>query len=138
MHLELARKGSKPLVLHVVGAHQEALRVIQEESPGVPLLVHSFSGSLDEAREWTRMGAYLSFSGGILRNPPSKKARAALGATPLSHLLFETDSPDQSWRAGQINEPALVAEIYEAASLMLGCPLPELQQIVAENFAKIR
>jgi TatD DNase family protein len=138
MHLALAKGLNKPLVLHIVGAHPEALALVHEMSPGVPVLVHSFSGNAEEARDWCRLGAMLSFSGGILRRPVSKKSISALKATPRANLLFETDSPDQSWREDKLNEPALVPEIYREASVILGCPLEELQQIVAENFGKIR
>ncbi len=138
LHLELAKQLRKPLVLHVVGAHSEALKHLQEVAPAVPLLVHRFSGSAEEALEWTRFGAFLSFSGSLLRVPPSKKTISALEATPRTQLLFETDAPDGGWRRDLINEPALVVEIYQAASRILGCSLSELRQIVAENFAKIR
>jgi TatD DNase family protein len=137
--LKLAEKARKPLVLHVVRAHARALTLVREANLTVPLMIHSFSGSAGEAREWVRIGAFLSFSGGIARKNPdaSKKSKEALRATPLSRLLFETDSPDQAFCEG-FHEPRLVIEVYRAASDILGVPLPELKEIVAENFAKIR
>jgi TatD DNase family protein len=137
--LVLAKARKKPLVLHVVRAHSRAIELVKKASPGVPMLVHSFSGSAEEAGEWVRLGAFLSFSGGIARKNPdaSKKSKEALRATPLSRLLFETDSPDQAF-CEEIHEPRLVIEVYRAASDILGVPLPELKEKVAENFSKIR
>jgi TatD DNase family protein len=137
-HLELARSLGKPLVLHVVAAHAEALRMISEANPGVPMLVHAFSGSAEEAALWVKLGAFLSFGGVILREKGHQKAKKALLATPLSNLLFETDAPDQAWRPDHINEPALVVEVYQGAARLLGVPAAELQQIVRANFSKIR
>ncbi len=137
--LKLAEKARKPLVLHVVRAHARALLLVREANLTVPLMIHSFSGSADEAREWVRIGALLSFSGGIARKDEasSQKAKEALKATPLSKILFETDAPDQAFCEG-IHEPRLVIEIYRAAAAQLGLELQELKEIVAENFAKIR
>ncbi|NDG83976.1 MAG: TatD family deoxyribonuclease, partial [Proteobacteria bacterium] len=90
LHLELARALGKPLVLHVVAAHAEALRRVKAIRPGVPMIVHAFSGSAEEAQEWVRVGAMLSFCGRFLRSGHSARAGkgpdksiAALKAIPL-------------------------------------------------------
>lgn len=137
-HLVLARTIRKPLVLHVVAAHADALKLVLEANPGVPLLVHGFSGSAEEAVLWIKAGAFLSFGGGILRKNGNQKTKKALLATPLSHLLFETDAPDQAWRSDLVNEPALVSEVYSGAALLLQVPVAELREIVRANFSKIR
>jgi len=137
--LDLAKAYRKPLVLHVVKAHARAMERVKDSGPEVPIVVHSFSGSVEEAKAWARMGAFLSFSGGIAREGAgaSQKSKEALRGIPLSSLLFETDSPDQAFRPG-VHEPRLVIEVYEAASRILQVPLSELKEIVAENFSKIR
>ena len=137
--LLLAEAARKPLVLHIVHAHARALELVRSTKPSVPLMIHSFSGSAEEAKEWVKLGTILSFSGGIARKSPDagKRAKEALRVTPLSNLLFETDAPDQAFCEG-IHEPRLVVEIYQAASRILGVPLPELKEKVAENFSKIR
>jgi TatD DNase family protein len=137
--LDLAESMGKPLVLHIVQAHARALELVKSAKLSVPLMVHSFSGSAEEANEWVKIGALLSFSGGIARKGPDagKKAKEALRATPLSNLLFETDAPDQAF-CDELHEPRLVVEVYQAASTILGISLPELKEKVAENFSKIR
>ena len=135
LHLELARSLRKPMVLHVVAAHAEALRMVRSSRPDVPVLVHAFSGSAGDAKAWVAEGAILSFCGRLAG--AGRRMTEALLATPVHQLVFETDAPDQAWRADGVNEPALVGEVYRAASGLLGVPEVELRQIVAENFAKI-
>ncbi|MBU6155235.1 MAG: TatD family hydrolase [Bdellovibrionales bacterium] len=137
--LLLAENERKPLVLHIVHAHARARELVKAAKLSVPLMIHSFSGSAEDAKEWVKLGALLSFSGGIARKSPDsgRRAKAALKMTPLSNLLFETDAPDQAFCEG-IHEPRLVVEVYQAASRILGVPLPELKEKVAENFSKIR
>ncbi|NDF14654.1 hypothetical protein EB061_04965 [bacterium] len=134
----LGREGcrsGKPLVLHVVAAHKEALRILEEEGQVPTLLLHSFSGSPEEAERWIEKGAILSFSGTILREG-RRKVKESLRRTPLDQLLFETDFPDQSW-GDFVNEPALVREVYEGAGRILGVPLEGLLEKTNANFAKI-
>jgi TatD DNase family protein len=133
--IRLALRSGKPLVLHVVAAHKEALRILEEEGQVPTLLLHSFSGSPEEAERWIEKGAILSFSGTILREG-RRKVKESLRRTPLDQLLFETDFPDQSW-GDFVNEPALVREVYEGAGRILGVPLEGLLEKTNANFAKI-
>lgn len=137
--IELAKAHQKPLILHVVRAHPRALSIVKEmEANRVPLLIHSFSGSKEIARDWIKLGAVLSFNGGLLKTGQHERMKEVLLETPLHQMLFETDSPDQAWRADGQNEPCYVREIYEKAAEMLRIPLPELVQKVAENFRNFR
>ncbi len=133
--IEIAKKHQKPLVLHVVSAHSEAQAMIKEIGlNGLPIMIHSFSGSPEMAKQWIAMGAYLSFSGTFLKEG-REKARHSLSLTPLDRILFETDSPDQAWRADGSNAPAFVSEVYQGAAKLLACSIEMLQEKVAENFA---
>jgi TatD DNase family protein len=135
VQIRLAFRAGKPLVLHVVAAHQRALRILEEEGEGPAILVHSFSGSPEEAERWIAKGAILSFSGTLLREG-RRKVTESLKRTPLDQLLLETDYPDQAW-GNFVNEPALVREVYEGASQILGIPLSKLIEKTHANFAKI-
>lgn len=135
LQLELAVRVKKPLVLHVVHAQAKALQMVKEAGANaVPILVHSFSGSIEDAKEWIKCGALLSFSGSILVQGKYEKVKKALIACPINHLLLETDSPDQIWRENGQNEPSFVKEVYQGAALLRGMDLNELREKVAENF----
>ena len=91
-HIELAKRVGKPLMIHDRDAHADVLRILREEgapsrwcstpSPATPRWRASAS----------RAGYVLSFPGVItFKNAPALRAAAA--ATPLEHLLVETDAP---------------------------------------------
>ncbi len=131
--IEIAEGLKKPLVLHIVKAHAEALSIVKYAKFKGPLMVHSFSGSIEEAREWMKLGALLSFSGGVLVPGKFLKVKAVIQSVPLNHLLLETDAPDQGWREG-FNEPSLIPELYQGVASLLGVKLELLTQKLAENF----
>jgi TatD DNase family protein len=111
-HVELARRLSKPLVLHVRDAHDEARAIVRETGPRTerPGVVHCFTGTPDDARAWVELGFHLSFSG-IVTFPKSDELRAAARACPPDRLLLETDAPYLSPAPvrGPGNRPAHVA-----------------------------
>lgn len=134
--IRLAQRFRKPLVLHVVAAHDAVIRILDQEAFDGAMLVHSFSGSAEEAKRWCHRGALLSFSGTILKSG-SRRVKEALVQTPLEQMLFETDYPDQSW-GPFVNEPGLVIDVYHGASQLLQVPVRDLIQKTNANFSKIR
>jgi TatD DNase family protein len=91
--LELA--ATKPLVLHIVRAHSDAISTLAEFGPfSREGIVHSFSGTKENARKYLDLGLSLSISGGITRKG-FESLKKAVAYIPLDRLLVETDSPDQ-------------------------------------------
>ncbi len=91
-HVDIARRLDKTLVIHDRDAHQDVLRVLDEE--GVPdrWVMHCFSGDADFARACLDRGAHLSFAGTItFKN--AQPVRDALELAPLDRILVETDAP---------------------------------------------
>jgi TatD DNase family protein len=132
--IRIAQDAGKPLVLHIVRAHAESIREIDDAGFGGDMLIHSFSGSIEEASEWIKRGALLSFSGGFLVPGKFERARRVLQWIPIENLLLETDSPDQAWRADEINEPACISELYQGIAALRGWELEFLTQKLDENF----
>lgn len=125
--LEIARRHGKPLVLHIVRAHDEAIRILKEH--GVPTrggIVHSFSGNGRAAREYLDLGLSLSISGAITGKGFENLKRAVV-KTPLQRLMIESDAPDQKpapcqgrpdGLPGELNDPASIRVIAAALSRM--------------------
>ena len=61
---------------------------------GLRGVLHSFSGSLEQARQLWRLGFHLGI-GGPVTYPRAQRLRRIVAQMPLDHLLLETDSPDQ-------------------------------------------
>ncbi len=91
-HIDLAKRLDRTLVIHDRDAHDDVLRLLDEE--GVPdrVVMHCFSGDVDVARRCLDRGAWLSFAGTVtFKN--ADPLRAALRVVPSDRLLVETDAP---------------------------------------------
>ncbi len=136
-HLALAHHHNLPVVMHLVRAHEQALRVLAEVGlPPAGGMVHSFSGSAEVALRYVGLGAYVSFCG-TLANPQSTKLRRAAAAVPLDRLLVETDAPDQTPHPhkGTANRPAFLPLVVEALATARGS---DYEQIAAATSANAR
>lgn len=137
--LELAQMASLPVVLHLVQAHDEALRIF--DLWGVPDrrgMVHSFNSSWPKAEELIRRGLFLSIGGPVAR-PDNTRLHQAVREMPLEFLLIETDSPDQPsarWK-GQKNPPSSLWEVAEVIALLRKMTPVEILDITTANFHRL-
>src|SRR5690606_2260609 len=137
--LSLAEAAGKPLVLHIVQAHEESLNVLRIW--GVPSkkgIVHSFNASWTKAQDFIEMGLALSIGGPLLK-PENEKLRQTVRECPLEFLLVETDSPDQPppQFKGQINPPASLWMVAEEIARLKKMTAPEILDISSSNFQRI-
>jgi TatD DNase family protein len=90
--IDLAKRLKLPIVVHVRDAWDDAIAVLKEsEAESVGGVLHSFTGSSEQAELAQGMGFHLSFNG-MLTYPDSKTAQVAKGV-PLDSILVETDCP---------------------------------------------
>jgi TatD DNase family protein len=138
-HLELAEAAEIPVVLHLVQAHDDALRIL--DVWGVPLagaMAHSFNGSWGKAQDLLQRGLYLSIGGPVAR-PDNEKLHQAVRQMPLEFLLIETDSPDQPPPAykGQRNPPGSLWMVASAIAQIRGMTPTEILDITSSNFRRL-
>lgn len=120
--LRLAKEHDLPVILHILRAHEEALKVLADV--GVPAaggVVHSYSGSAELVPRYLEHGLYLSFSGSVTWHEGGRAARA-VKAVPAERLLVETDAPDQTPRTHRpaANEPAFLGDVVSAIAEIRG------------------
>src|SRR5262249_26085534 len=139
----IARRAGKPLTLHIRShndpakgdAHTEAQRILVEErGTEVPVVVHCFTGTTDEARRWLDLGAYLSFSG-IATFKTGEEIRRAAALAPADRVLVETDCPYLApipYR-GKRNEPAYVVETLQVIAKVRRLDLEAAAEITTAN-----
>jgi TatD DNase family protein len=97
--LQLARETGLTAVVHNRDAHADTLEVLADFR-GVQVVMHAFSGDADFARECVARGIVLSIAGPVTY-PSAGALREAVAATPIDHLVVETDAPflpPQPWR----------------------------------------
>jgi TatD DNase family protein len=91
-HIDLAKRLGKALVVHDRDAHDDVLRVVDDEGAPDRWVMHCFSGDADFARACLDRGARLSFAGTVtFKN--AQPLRDALAVAPLDRILVETDAP---------------------------------------------
>lgn len=137
--LELAHISAKPMVLHLVQAHEESLRIM--DIWGLPKqkgLVHSFNGTWGKAQDFLNRGFYLSVGGPLCR-PENLKLQQAVKEIPLEFLLIESDSPDQAPPVykGQLNPPVSIWEVARSIGELKSLDPLEILDITTENFKRL-
>jgi len=136
--LDLARKTGKPFIIHEREAHADMLDIIRNAARGLNGVFHCFSGSVETAREYLKMGFYISVAGPVTF-PKSVKTKEVAKAVPLDRLLVETDSPyltPQPFR-GKRNEPAYVRLVAEEIANLRDISLAELAVATTANVRRL-
>ncbi|EKE72412.1 deoxyribonuclease YjjV [Gallaecimonas xiamenensis 3-C-1] len=135
--LELAASLNKPIILHSVGTHAR-LTAILKNHPGARGVVHAFSGSGEQARDFVRLGFYLGV-GGVITRASATKTRQALAQVPLASLLLETDAPSMlpEGISAAHNSPAFLPLIHKALSEALQVPLDDLGLVLTANARRL-
>lgn len=114
----LAEEMDKPLVVHLVKAVDELLKLKQKIRPVKPWIIHGFRGKAALAEEYLRHGFYLSFG--------EKYQEEALRMVPPERLFIETDESAVS-----------VDTLYERAAEIRKIPLWELRETIRANVDEI-
>lgn len=131
--LAIARRRGLPVLIHCLRAH-DALRE-ELERDGIPFggVLHSYSGSAEQARPLAALGLHFSFAGAVTW-PSARKPLAAVRAVPLGRLLLETDAPDQAPHPhrGERNEPARLPLVLAAVAAALGRPVEAVERATTE------
>jgi TatD DNase family protein len=109
--LELAREFELPVILHARRAVDEVIATLRKVG-GLSGVVHSFSGSEEQAHQLWKLGFCLGI-GGPVTYERARRLRSIVATMPIEYLVLETDAPDQPLHGhrGERNEPALLAEV---------------------------
>lgn len=139
-YISLAIQENLPVVFHCREAFTDLFAVCDAYFPNSRgrVILHCFTGSLDEAMEVLDRGWYLSISG-IVTFKKSDWLRQVVSEVPLNSLLLETDCPYLSpgkYR-GKRNEPAWIIETAKVCAELKQCSLEELARATSYNTKKI-
>lgn len=133
--IQLAIQCQLPIVVHDRDAHEDVMRILEEENAQqVGGVLHCFSGDLAMAKRCIEMGFYLSFTGTITY-PKNDAIREIIHQIPTEHILVETDCPylsPQQWR-GKRNEPAYVVKTAEKIAEIKGLTLIDIARTTSLN-----
>jgi len=92
IQLELADKYGLPLFLHCRNAHDDFIKIIEDNKSKIPGggVVHSFDGTLEQAKRLMALGFYIGLNGCSLKTEANLEVIKAL---PNDKIMLETDAP---------------------------------------------
>ncbi|MFW9904861.1 MAG: TatD family hydrolase [Candidatus Thorarchaeota archaeon] len=127
--IKLANDRKKPLVIHSRKAEKECLDILEKYAK-VPVLMHCFAGTVEEAKRIVGLGWYISIPTAV-RN--RKKHRKIAKNIPLEHIVVETDTPFLSPWPGKQNEPANIKYAIEDIARLKETTFKEVDDVTTRN-----
>ena len=137
--MELAYELNAPVAFHIRDAHQDMLDLMKSMKKHLtPGIIHCFSGSAEIAKEYLKLGYYISFAGPVTFKKAPKLQEAAI-LIPDDRLLIETDSPYLAPEPvrGRRNEPANVRYVAMKLAEIRGTDFEVVASQTYENAMKI-
>lgn len=135
LHIDLAEKLAKPLIIHNRGADEEIFDLLHRNDfpRGV---FHCFSTDHNFAKKVIKCGYMISFTGNITYG--NKKLKKVIVRTPLEKIMVETDCPyitPEPLRSknDSPNEPANVSYVVGKIALIKGLGEDEVAKKTTEN-----
>jgi TatD DNase family protein len=136
--IEVANEHGLPIVVHCRDAVEDCLEIIKNHPVKKGGVMHCYSGSLESAYEFIKLGFYISF-GGPVTFINGKKPKMVASSIPLDKLLVETDSPyltPHPYR-GQLNSPKHTLLVVEEIARLRGMTSEEISLITYQNALKL-
>ena len=135
--LKLARDFNLPVIVHARRAVDAVIAALRQIG-GLTGVIHSWSGSEEQAKQLWAMGFYLGI-GGPVTYERAQRLRRLVSTMPQESLLLETDSPDQpdSQIRGQRNQPDRLRYICEVVAHLRDTSTEEIARITTENATRL-
>ena len=135
--LALAREYGLPAIVHARRAVDAVIASIRRVG-GLRGVVHSWSGSRQQAEQLWELGFMLGI-GGPVTYERARRLRELVADMPIEHLLLETDAPDQpdSDIRGQRNEPARLSFVCQVVAGLRGVSPDEIARATTANAERL-
>ncbi|WP_455232178.1 TatD family hydrolase [Geopseudomonas aromaticivorans] len=136
--LQLAAEFELPALLHVRRAHAQTIATLKRYRLQRAGIVHAFSGSLEEATEYLKLGFKLGL-GGAATWPQANRLRKVVRQLPLESIVLETDAPDMapSMHANLRNSPEHLPQICQVLAELRGVTAEELAAASSRNASQL-
>lgn len=131
--LRIARDFDLPVIVHARRAVDAVIASLRRIG-GLRGVVHSFSGSLQQAEQLWTLGFRLGL-GGPVTYPRANRLRRLAVTMPIEHLVLETDAPDQpgAGHQGARNEPCHVLDVARTIAELRGVAVETIADATSRN-----
>ena len=130
--LDIASRYNKPIIVHSRDAIQDTYNILSEYN--LKGSIHAFSGSIEMALEFIKLGYYLGI-GGVCTYKNAKNLVNVIGNVDLAYILLETDSPyltPEPYRMKQ-NSSCYIPIIAKKIADIKGVSLEEVRDTTTKN-----
>jgi TatD DNase family protein len=124
VHLSIAKKLEKPLVVHCVKAYSDLLEIMKKEKFNGKIVLHNFNGNQLQIDSFLKLDTF--FSLGKLIGNRNSKIYKSIHYLPLERIFLETDDSEIS-----------IQETYFFASKLLHIPVEKLKSQIIQNFSTV-
>ena len=113
--IALANELELPLIVHHRQSYDLIAQSFKRCKPKNGGVIHAFSGSIQQAQYYIKMGFKLGV-GGVITYERAAKTRAVVAKLEPQHLVLETDSPSMPLNGyqGEINTPLHIPKVFDA------------------------
>lgn len=132
--IEIALENNKPIVVHSRDSISDTYDIIKRYNIGKMTDIHCFSGSLEMAKEFVKLGCKLGI-GGVLTFKNAERLKNVVYSIDISNLLLETDSPYMTpvpFR-GKRNQPYNIIYVAQVIAEIKGISLDDVLNITKKN-----
>ena len=137
--IEIAKKVNKPLIIHSRDAMNKTYQMLKELNAfTIGGVMHSFSGSLEMAKEFIKLNFYIGL-GGPVTFTNAKDPKLVAEGIDVNYLLSETDAPYLSPHPlrGKMNAPRNIPIIVDQLSKLTKIEINELKEIILNNTKRL-
>ena len=126
--IALAKEVGLPIVVHSREAAADTMTVIREENASeVGGIIHCYSGSAEQAKQYVDMGFFIGV-GGVITFKNARRLIESVEAIPLEAIVLETDCPylaPEPYR-GKRNDSTLLSHVVTRVSELKNIPPEEV------------
>lgn len=138
--LDLAKDTGLPVVMHCRAAFDDLYEMLSSSPKGsLRGVIHSFTGTKEQAEQFLDLGWYLGFNGLIFKDIPALPDPAeVIYSVPLDRILLETDAPylipSPAEKEGHIrNEPLFVTYVADRVAEIKGLSKEDITARTSAN-----
>lgn len=133
--LNIAKDFNLPVIIHSREATDDMIKILKKYN--LKGVIHSFSGSIETANEYIKLGYLLGINGVVTFK--NCKLKNYLSNIPIENIILETDSPYLTPEPlrGQKNEPANIKYIAQFVAQKYNISINQLSIITNNNIKRI-
>ena len=134
--LKIANELNLPISVHAREATQETFDIIKQYKPKG--IIHCYSGSVEIAREYIKMGLYIGV-GGVVTFKNSKVLKNVVSDISLDYIVTETDGPylaPTPYR-GKTNYPKYIPLIASEIATIKNVTIEEVEKTIESNVKRL-